>query len=143
MATKTSKTATPVKSAKPAKQKPAKAAKKPGSGPLSKVVAAHGSKDKLVDRLVPGLAVEGGDEDTLKERLRKASNQQLLRLAGVVEAVTKQYGSRDKLVAALVKALGKAKDKDYLARLGTFSLPRLYDLARASERRAKQTAKKA
>ena len=58
-------------------------------------------------------------------------------------AVTGNFDTTEKL---LVKALGKAKDKDYLARLGKFSLPRLYDLARASERRAKQltaAAKKA
>ena len=144
MATKTTKTAAPAKPA--TKDKAAKAAKpekKPGSGPLAKVAAAHGSKDKLVDKLVPGLAGEGDDEGALKGRLLKASNHQLLKLAVVVEAVTKQYGSKDKLVAALVKALGKAKDKDYVARLGSFSLPRLYDLARASERRIKAAAPKA
>lgn len=142
MATKTTKTATPAKTATKDKAKPAKAAKKPGSGPLSKVVAAHGSKDKLVDKLAPGLAGEGDDEGAIKERLGKASNQQLLRLAGVVDAVTKQYGSKDKLVAALAKALGKVKDKEYVARLGGFSLPRLYDLARSNERRAKAAASK-
>lgn len=139
------------KSTKPApkstpKDKPAKKAppaKKPASGPLSRVVALHGSKDKLVDKLASGLATDGQDEGTVKERLRKASNNQLLRLSGVLEAVTKTYGSRDKLVAALVKALGKAKDKEYVAKLGTFSLPRLYDLVRASERRTKAAAKKA
>lgn len=138
MATKTTKTAAPAKAAKPAK--PAKAAAK--TGPLARVVALYGSKDKLVDKLAPGLAHDGEDEGTLKDRLRKASNQQLLHLASVLDAVTKAYGSRDKLVAALAKALNKAKDKDYLARLGGFSLPRLYDLIRSTERQAK-AAKKA
>lgn len=143
MATKTTKTpAAPAKSATKDKAAKVAPAKKPGRGPLSRVVALHGSKEKLVDKLVPGLATDGEDEGALKERLGKASNQQLLRLAGVVEAVTKAYGSRDKLVAGLVKALGKAKDKDYLARLGTFSLPRLYDLARSNERRSKSAAAK-
>lgn len=139
MATKTAKTA-PTKIAP--KAKPAKAAKpapaaKPATGPRARVAALHGSKDKLVDKLAPGLVGDGDDEGTIKERLRKASNQQLLRLSGVVDAVTKAYGSKDKLVAALVKALGKAKDKDYVARLGSFSLPKLYDLARANQRRSK------
>lgn len=136
MATKTTKTAAPAKAAKPAKPaKPAKAAAK--TGPLARVVALYGSKDKLVDKLAPGLAHDGEDEGTLKDRLRKASNQQLLHLASVLDAVTKAYGNRDKLVAALVKALNKAKDKEYVAKLGTFSLPRLYDLLRSTERRAK------
>ena len=139
MATKTATPATPATGA--SKDKPAKAAPaKSGKGPLARVVTLHGSKDKLVDKLAPGLAGEGDDEGTIKEHLKKASNQQLLRLAGVVEAVTKAYGSKDKLIAALVKALGKAKDKDFVARLGTFSLPRLYDLARASGRRTKAAA---
>lgn len=139
MATKTAKTATPAKTA--SKDKTAKAAPaKSGRGPLARVAALHGSKEKLISKLVPGLAGEGEDEGTLKDRLTKASNQQLLRLAGVVESVTKAYGSRDKLLASLVKALGKAKDKDYVTRLGTFSLPRLYDLARAQERRTKAAA---
>jgi hypothetical protein len=144
MATKTAKTAAKTAtSGKPAKAAPkaAKTAKEPAAkvarGPLARVAALHGSKDKLIEKLAPGLAGEGTDEDTVKARLKKASNQQLLRLAGVVEAVTKAYGSRDKLVAALVKALGKAKDKDFVTRLGGFSLPKLYELARASERRHK------
>ncbi len=141
MATKPAKPTTPAKSAP--KAKPAKTApvKKPGTGPLSRIAALHGSKDKLVDKLAPGLAGGSDDEGTIKERLKKASNQQLLRLSGVVDAVTKAYGSKDKLVASLIKALGKAKDKDFVARLGSFSLPRLYDLARASERRTKVAAK--
>ena len=56
----------------------------------------------------------------------------------VTEAVKKAYGSRDKLIDALAKALGKAKDKDYLAKLGGFPLPRLLDLAKSAERRAKK-----
>lgn len=146
MATKTSKPATPATpapKAKPVKAAKAEPAVKVARGPLARIGNVHGGKDKLIDKLAPGLAGGGDDEGALKGRLQKASNQQLLRLASVVEAVTKTYGSKDKLVAALVKALGKAKDKDYVARLGSFSLPRLYDLARASERRIKAAAPKA
>ena len=144
MATTTAKTAKPAPKTATKEKPAAKAppAKKPATGPLARVASLYGSKDKLVDKVASGLATDGQDEGALKDRLRKASNQQLLKLATVVDAVTKAYGSRDKLVAGLVKALGKAKDKDYVARLGTFSLPRLYDLARASERRAKAAAAK-
>ncbi len=143
-------TKTPTTAAKPAKSKDSKT--KPGTaepsktgrpaGPLARLAALHGSKAKLVAKLAPSLAHDGAGDD-LEARLGKASNKQLLHLASVVEAVTKAYGSRDKLVASLVKALGKAKDKDYVARLSGFSLPRLYDLARATERRAKAASKKA
>ena len=139
MAQKTS-TKTPAKPAKPAKGKDVKA-KPAATGPLAKVKAL-GGKDKLVDKIAGSLAHDGADEGSIKERLAKASNAQLLRLASVTEAVKKAYGSRDKLIDALIKALGRAKDKDYVAKLGTFSLPKLYDLAKSTERKTK-AAKKA
>jgi len=136
MATKTTpKTAAKIvktaRVAKPAKAKPA------ASGPLTKMKALYGGKDKLVDKIAGSLTHEGADEDTIKGRLASASNQQLLRLASVAEAVKKAYGSRDKLVDSLVKQLGRAKDKDFLGKLAGFSLPHLYDLAKSAERRAK------
>ena len=99
--------------------------------------ALYGSKDKLVDKIAGSLATDGEDEGALKDRLLKASNQQLLKLATIAEQVKKTYGSRDKLVDTLVKALNRAKDQPYVAKLASFSLPRLYDLARAAERRAR------
>jgi hypothetical protein len=55
----------------------------------------------------------------------------------VAEQVKKTYGSRDKLVDAVTKALHRAKDQPYVAKLASLSLPRLYDIARAAERRAR------
>src|SRR5262245_45505967 len=108
-------TKAPSKGAK-ATKKPAKADKPKKAaaprGPLARVKALYESKTQLVDSLVNSLRTGDGDDDALKERLRKASNQQLLRLATVAETVKKTYGSRDKLIGALTKALNKAKDKD-------------------------------
>ena len=136
MATKTPKTA-PAKVAKPVKAAKVAKPKAAATGPLAKMKALYGSKDKLVDKIAGSLAHDGADEGSIKDRLASASNQQLLRLATVAEAVKKAYGSRDKLVDSLTKQLGRVKDKDFLAKLGSFSLPRLYDLARSAERRAK------
>ncbi len=134
---------TPTKTpAKPAATKGAKDKAKPATGPLAKVKALYGDKAKLVDKLASSLVHDGADEASIKERLAAASNAQLLRLASVSDAVKKAYGSRDKLIGSLVKALGRAKDADYVAKLGTFSLPKLYDLAKSAERKAK-AAKKA
>ncbi len=122
-----------------AAKKPAKVATaKVATGPLARLKAAYGSKESLVGKLVEPLAGKDEDTDALKDRLLKASNQQLLRLAKVVETVTKKYGSREKLVAAVSKAYGKAKDADYLAKLHSFSLPRLFELVSSAERRAKR-----
>lgn len=127
------------KSAEPKAKREAKpaAAPAPARGPLARMKALYGSKDKLVDKLAGSIATEGEDEGALKDRLLKASNQQLLKLAAVADAVKKTYGGRDQLVGKVVQALNRAKDKEYVAKLSSFSLPRLYDLARSAERRAR------
>lgn len=117
--------------AAPKAEKPARTAAAPvARGPLARLKAAYGSKDDLVKRLVEPLA--RGDEDTaaLSDRLRKASNQQLLRLARVVETVQQKFGGRDKLIQSLAEKSGHAKDKDYIAALERKSLPNLLDQAR-------------
>jgi hypothetical protein len=104
--------------------------------PLGRVKALHGSKADLLKKVAEPLAVGDQDPDALAEKLRGASNKQLLRLLQVAETVKAKYGSRDKLIESLSSALGKAKDNDYVAKLKTFSLPRLLDMARGAERRA-------
>jgi hypothetical protein len=106
-------------------------------GPVAKLKALHGSKEDLAKKLAAPLAMADEDTEALTERLSRASNAQLLRLAKVVDAVKSKYGSRDKLIQSLGKLVNKAKDQDYLAKLGTFSLPKLFDLARTHERRAR------
>ena len=134
------------------KQKPAapkKAAAAPKKAPKQKVVStkarhprgrvveAHGSKEALAKTLSESLARDDQDAGSIAASLKTASNAQLLRLAKVVDAVKQKYGSRAKLVAAIGTAEKKSKDKDFLARLDTFSLPQLLDLANSAERRAK------
>lgn len=79
----------------------------------------------------------------VKERLAAVSNRKLLRLAEVGKTIKEKYGSKDKLVAAISQALGKAKDKDYVARLKNYSSARLLDIARGAERRARRVKKAA
>lgn len=131
------KPATKAKAAAAPKKTKAPKAKPAPSGPLARVKALHGSKDALVKKLADAIAVGDQDPDVLGERLRRVSNQALLRLERVVTTVKDKYGSRDKLIESLGKTLNKAKDKDYLAKLGTFPLPKLLDLARSAERRAR------
>jgi hypothetical protein len=126
--------------AAPKAAKPAKVAAPKAQGPIARLKAAYGSKEGLVGKIVEPLLRGTEDAETVKARLLKASNQQLLRLAGVVETVTKKYGSRTKLVEALSKAIGKAKDKDYVAKLEQLPLPKLLDLVVSAERRAKRAA---
>ena len=108
------------------------------SGPAAAVKQLHGSKEQLVASLVGPLSegVPDADEDALRARLATASNQKLIHLAGVVAEVKKRYGNRSKMIALIAGA--QKKDNDYLAKLATIPLPRLLDLARAGERRAKR-----
>lgn len=105
--------------------------------PKARVAAAHGGKEALAKSLAAALAHGDQDSGVIADRLRTASNTQLLRLQKVVETVKKQWGSREKLIEAITAATKKSKDKDYVAKLESFSLPRLVDLATSASRRAR------
>ena len=134
MATKTDKTEKSDK--KPAAKKVAAApkaakaapAKHKTASPFHAVKEQHDGKEKLAKALSTLVGAPDDDTDVIAQRLKKASNKQLLRLHAVTETVKRKFGSREKLVAKL--AAGHGKDKDYLAKLGTYTLPRLLDLAR-------------
>jgi hypothetical protein len=108
------------------------------ASPLARVKDEFGGKDKLVDKIV-GLLSSDADEskDELRKRLLGAANKKLIRLHHIATSV-KQHGGHDKLVDATAVSLGRAKDKDYVEKLGTFSNGRLLDVLGASERRGKR-----
>lgn len=109
--------------------------------PLQAVKRLYQSKEKLIDKVVE-VAREADEEVAeVKERLATVSNRKLLRLAEVGKAIKEKYGSREKLVAAVSAALGKAKDKDYVSRLKQYSSARLLDIARGAERRTRRSKK--
>jgi len=107
--------------------------------PLERVKQEFGGKDKLVDKIV-GL-IDSGDEpkDALRKRLLGAANGKLMRVFAVATRVKKE-GGHDKLVAAAAASLGRAKDKDYLEKLGSYSDARLLDILQAAERRTQRKA---
>ena len=105
--------------------------------PLSVVKEKYGDKQKLV------AAVEklGTDElwlDRVSETkgLARVSNAKLLRLHETLSAVKEKFGSRAKLIDAILASEKRAKDKGYRARLEKYPTPRLYDLQQASAKRA-------
>jgi hypothetical protein len=101
--------------------------------PLARVKEEFGGKDKLVDKIVGVLDSDEG-KDELRKRLLGVANAKLIRLHGVAMR-TKQAGGHDKLAAATADKLGRAKDKDYVAKLESFSNGRLIDIMSAAERR--------
>ncbi len=139
---------TPAKKAPAAKAKAAAPVKAPRAvkapqaptgprHPDGRVKAAHGSKADLAKSLAGLVSGTGADPAAVESRRAKASNAQLLRLQRVSERVKQKFGSRDKLIAAIGTAEKKSTDKDFIARLEQYSLPQLFDLATASEKRAR------
>jgi len=126
------------KVAKVAKVRAAKSTVPPKARhPRARVLENHGSKEALAKSLAAVIARADQDTDALETDLKRASNAQLLRLSRVTATVKQKYGNRDKLIAAIGTAEKKTKDKDFLARLESFSLPHLLDLAVSAERRAR------
>lgn len=123
------------KKAAPKAKAKAKAAPAPAKilprHPKARVTDAHGSKAAIAKAIAPLLARTDEDSGALEDRLKKASNAQLLRLQRATQTLKDKYGNREKLIAAIGEAQRKAKDKDYLAKLDTYSLPQLLDLAAA------------
>jgi hypothetical protein len=127
----------PAKKTTTAKKGPKAEAKPQGPRHPKGRVDAGGGKEALAKTLAATLAFGGEDADTVAGRLKTASNTQLLRLQRLVETVQKKWGSRDKLIQAITDAGKAGKDKDFVAKLSSYSLPRLVDLAASAERRAR------
>jgi hypothetical protein len=129
--------AKPAAKAKAAPKKKAAPVKVGPRHPKARVAEAHGSKAALAKAIAPLIARADQDTGMLESQLKKASNAQLLRLSRATKTLKDKFGDRDKLIAAIGGAGNKSKDKDYLAKLDTYSLPQLLDLAAASERAAR------
>jgi hypothetical protein len=110
------------------------------ASPLARVKGEFGGKDKLVDKIV-GLLGSTSDEpkDEMRKRLLGAANSKLIKLHDVASSL-KQYGGQDKLVEAAATGLGRAKDKDYVQKLSTYSAGRLLDIVRVTSKAAKAPA---
>ena len=102
------------------------------STPLSTVKDRFGSKEKLVEaieKLGTDLWIDrlsntrGGDKG-----LKHVSNAKLLRLHGIFEQVKEKFGSRDKLIDAVLEQRNSLKDGDYRKRLEAYPVPRLFDM---------------
>lgn len=120
--------------------------------PLQQVIGRFGDKSKLV-AAVQALAI---DELWLSGRvnddkgLAKVSNTKLIRLHSVLSRTKEQFGSRAKLVEAILVAENRAKDEGFKARLEGHPTPRLLDhhdaavgrAARVSKPKATTTAKR-
>lgn len=139
MATKTTeKKSSSPKKAKTDAEKVVKSAAPKGKSaerhPRARLLAKHSSKEELAKSLAPALAKPDQDTEAIVNRLRTASNSQLLRLQRVVQTVAATYGDRAKLIAKIGSDRKKSKDSAFLTKLDTLSLPHLLDLAQSAKR---------
>lgn len=106
--------------------------------PLTQVKEQFGSKEKLVDALVamPDSVIErgGAEKDEFRTKLLTAANAKLLRLHQTGSAVTERWGSKDKLVDAILTMKRRGKDQDYRTKLGSLTLGKLFDQFSSLER---------
>jgi hypothetical protein len=112
--------------------------------PFARVKAGFGSKKDLIEK-VKGLA----SDELWLGRLNQdkswdsISNSKLLRLHALLSDAKQRFGTRDKLVDALVSAEGRGKDADYKKHFASWPLPRLLDALNSAEKRNKKSSKTA
>ena len=97
--------------------------------PLAQVKDKHGDKAKLV-AAIEKLAKDGlWLERTNKNKgLGHVANAKLIRLHDIFSAVKEKFGTRDKLIEAILDAEKRSKDEGYKTRLEKYPVPRLWDL---------------
>lgn len=106
--------------------------------PLALVKERFTDKDGLIKALkelaTEDLWIDRLDQD---KGLDSVSNKKLLRLHAVLSDVKKQFGTRAKLVDAILTQEKRNKDEGYKTRLSRLNTPRLFDQYKAGAKRAK------
>jgi hypothetical protein len=96
---------------------------------LGRVKGQFESKAKLVSAVqalaTPALWLDRVSAD---KGLAKVSNGKLLRLHAALSRAKEQFGSRDKLIGAVLTLGKRSGDEGYKSRLAGYPLPRLLDL---------------
>jgi len=111
--------------------------------PLQTVKKLHGTKDQLISKVLGMFTpAEGESREDYAKRLKYVANAKLLRLAEVGANIAK-LGGASKLVTAVAELKGQAKDKDFVAKLGTLPLPQLLETYQNLSRKAAKVAKAA
>ena len=104
--------------------------------PLARVKEQFGDKEKLVE------AVQklGGDDlwvarTNENKGLAHVSNAKLLRLHRILTEVKEKFGTREKLVDAILELEKRTKDAGYKQRLSAWPVPRLWDTYKSTAKR--------
>jgi hypothetical protein len=116
--------------------------------PLATVKEKFGDKAKLVEAVKAfvgdELWVKRTAADRGKERgIEYVSNAKLLKLHATFSEVKEKFGTRDKLVDAVLELEKRGKDAGYKKRIEAYPVPRLYDMYKSAKRAADRAAKAA
>jgi hypothetical protein len=113
--------------------------------PLAITKERFGDKSKLVEAVKAFATEELWLARTASDRgkdkgLEHVSNAKLLRLHDTFAAVKEKFGTRAKLVDAILEAENRVKDAGFKKRLEAYPVPRLFDLYKSAAKRAKAAA---
>ena len=105
--------------------------------PLALVKEEFGDKEKLV-AAVRKLAEQDlwVARENADKGLAHVSNAKLLRLYRIFTEVQEKFGTRTKLIDAILELEKRTKDVGYKARLEKFPVPRLYDMYKSARKRS-------
>ncbi|HEY1691878.1 MAG TPA: hypothetical protein VGG39_06935 [Polyangiaceae bacterium] len=104
--------------------------------PLARVKETHGDKAKLVAAVEKFVNDDLWVARTNKDKgLAHVSNAKLLRLLATFTEVKDKFGTREKLIDAIVEVEKRTKDAGYRQRLTAWPVPRLYDAYKSAAKR--------
>ena len=112
------------------------------TSPLKAMTERFGDKQKLVSAVQKLITDELWLARVNEEKgLDRVSNRKLLRLHDTLSRVKKDFGSRTKLIDAILTLMKRQKDDGLRGRLQAFPTPRLLDLHSSTARRTKSEGK--
>jgi len=104
--------------------------------PLMLVKEKFGDKAKLVDAVESFTGADLWVSRTNEDKgLAHVSNAKLLRLHATFTQVKEKFGTRDKLIDAILEIEKRTKDAGLRQRLSSWPVPRLFDAYKAATKR--------
>lgn len=105
--------------------------------PVLLVKEKFGDKTKLVEALQAFVSEDLWVNRLNSEKgLKYVSNAKLLRLHRVFSEVKAEFGSREKLIDAILTLENRSKDVGLRGKLTAYPVPRLWDIYKSAKKRA-------
>jgi hypothetical protein len=105
--------------------------------PITVVKEKFGDKTKLVEAVKAFMSEDLWVNRLNSEKgLEHVSNAKLLRLHQIFTQVKAEFGTRDKLIDAILTLENRSKDQGFRSKLAAYPVPRLLDLHKSAKKRA-------